>query len=164
LLFWEGEAMFAARAILIAVVGPVDADAGALAHAETVGGLLAGRGCTLLTGGRGGVMLAASRGAAQAGGLTIGILPGTDPAEANEFVQLPLATGLGEARNAVIVRAADAVIAVGKGLGTLSEVALARKFGKPVISLCSWQDVAPAIRQADTPEQAVDLALRALNL
>jgi len=155
--------MSAARARLIAIVGPADTDPDTRAHADALGRLLAGQGCAVLTGGRGGVMLAASRGAAQAGGLTIGILPGADPSDANEFVQVPIATGLGEARNAIIVRAAAAVIAVGKGLGTLSEVALARKFGKPVVSLGSWHDVDPAIQQANTPEQAVDLALHALQ-
>jgi uncharacterized protein (TIGR00725 family) len=92
----------------------------------------------LVCGGLGGVMEAACRGAKGAGGTTIGILPGSERAAANAFVDVAVPTGLGEARNALVVRAADAVIAVGGGYGTLSEIALALKAGKPVVGLGSW--------------------------
>ena len=99
---------------------------------------LAARGAVLVCGGLGGVMEAACRGAKDAGGRTVGILPGTDRAAANPFVDTAIPTGLGEARNALVVRAADALIAVGGGYGTLSEIALALKAGKPVVGLDSW--------------------------
>ena len=83
-------------------------------------------------------MEAASKGAREAGGTTLGILPGADRREANEWVSVAVPTGMGEARNALVVRAADAVIAVGGAWGTLSEIALARKTGKPVVGIASW--------------------------
>lgn len=133
--------------------------------AEAVGRGLAEGGAVVLTGGRGGVMAAASRGAAEAGGLTVGILPGEDAGQANPWVQLPIVTGLGEARNAVLIRTAQAVIAVGGEYGTLSEIAFALKFGRPVVGLHTWygvdKDGVPLpIRRADTPAEAVALALR----
>jgi uncharacterized protein (TIGR00725 family) len=102
-------------------------------------------------------MEATCRGAKSEGGTTVGILPGSDRSQANEFVDIALATGLGEARNALVVRAADALIAVGGGYGTLSEIALALKTGVPVIGLDSW-DI-DGIAPADSPEAAVDAAL-----
>ncbi len=111
----------------------------------------------LVCGGLGGAMESACRGAKQAGGLTVGLLPGSDRSDANPFVDVALPTGLGEARNALVVGAADAVIAVGKGYGTLSEIALALKAGKRVVGLDTWdvEGVAPA----DGPEAAVSAAL-----
>lgn len=120
---------------LIAVVGGStcsDAEAGL---AEDVGRRLAVAGAVVVCGGLGGVMEAVSRGVRGAGGLTIGVLPGADPHEANPYVDVPLATGMGEMRNALIVRAARAVIAIGGGHGTLSEVALALRIGTPVVGL-----------------------------
>ena len=108
------------------------------ALAYEVGRLLGERGHVLVCGGRGGVMLEACRGAKQTGGLTVGILPGTDRAEANEYVDVPVVTGLGEARNAIVARTAEAVIAIGGGYGTLSEIAFALRFGRPVIGLATW--------------------------
>jgi uncharacterized protein (TIGR00725 family) len=105
-------------------------------------------------------MEAACRGAKEAGGTTIGILPGTDRAAANRFVDVAIATGLGEARNALVVRSADAVIAIGGGYGTLSEVALALKAGKRVVGLGTW-DV-EGVDAVDSPEAAVETVLRDL--
>lgn len=107
----------------------------------------------MVCGGLGGVMEAACRGAKKAGGLTVGILPGTDRAAANAFVDVAVPTGLGEARNALVVRAADALIAVGVGYGTLSEIALALKAGKRVVGLDSW-DIEGMLAAAD-PQAAV---------
>ena len=147
---------------IVAVVGGGIADAGAESVAEEVGRLLAGRGAIVLTGGLGGVMAAASRGAAKAGGTTVGLLPGDDRAEANEWVAVSIATGLGEARNALVARAADAMIAVGGEFGTLSEIALALKLGRPVIGIDTWEirrsgvTVDPILRAGDAAH-AVEL-------
>jgi uncharacterized protein (TIGR00725 family) len=122
-----------------------------------VGRLVAERGAVLVCGGLGGAMEAACRGAKQAGGLTVGILPGSDRSDANPYVDVALPTGLGEARNALVVRAADAVIAIGGGYGTLSEIAFALKAGKRVIGLDTW-DI-EGISPADGPEAAVAAAL-----
>jgi uncharacterized protein (TIGR00725 family) len=141
----------------VAIVGPGDASQQQEEVAEQVGSLVAGRGAVVLCGGLGGAMEAACRGAKRAGGLTVGILPGRDRAAANRYVDVALATGLGEARNALVVRAADAVIAVGGGYGTLSEIALALKAGKRVIGLDSWE--IEGVAAADGPEAAVAAAL-----
>ena len=123
----------------MAVVGP---GAGASAverdSAEELGRRLAESGAVVVCGGLGGVMEAACRGARTAGGLTLGILPGRDRREANPFVEIAVPTGLGEARNALVVRAADAMVAVGGAYGTLSEIALALKGGTPVVGLRTW--------------------------
>ena len=124
---------------MIAVCGPNEPTEDELGLAEEVGRLIGRAHCPLVCGGRDGVMAAACRGAKQVGGTTIGILPGYDPATANEWVDYAIPTGLGHARNAVVVASGDAVIAVGGGFGTLSEIALALKMGKPVIALGSWE-------------------------
>ena len=111
----------------------------------------------LVCGGRGGVMEAACRGAKASGGTTVGILPGGDRADANPYVDIAFATGMGELRNGLIVRTVDALIAIGGEFGTLSEVALALKAGKPVVGLGSW-DLEPIVR-ADDPADAVRRAL-----
>jgi uncharacterized protein (TIGR00725 family) len=126
-----------------------------------VGRALGERGVALVCGGLGGVMEAACRGAKGAGGATIGILPGSDRAAANEFVDVAIPTGLGEARNALVVRAADAVIAVGGGYGTLSEIALALKAGKRVVGLDTW-DI-DGVEAVDSPVAAVEAVLRDLT-
>ena len=134
--------------------------------AEEVGQLLARAGATVITGGLGGVMRAASRGALMAGGETIGILPGADASEANEYVSTPIATGLGVARNLVVVTSADAVIAVGGRHGTLSEIGLALRMGRHVVGLSSWRLESdhrmggPRVHRASGPRDAVALALR----
>jgi uncharacterized protein (TIGR00725 family) len=123
--------------------------------------LIAERGALLVCGGLGGVMEAACRGARAAGGTTLGLLPGADRAEANPHVTVAVPTGLGEARNALVVRAADAVVAIGGGYGTLSEIALALRAGKPVIGLGTW-DI-DGIEVASDPEAAVRAALDPLS-
>ena len=144
----------------VAVVGAGRATAQQAALAEEVGRALADAGALLVSGGLGGVMEAACRGAKAAGGTTLGILPGTDRAQANEFVDVAVPTGLGEARNALVVRAADAVIAVAGEYGTLSEIALALKTGKPVVGLDTWdiEGVVAASGPADAVSRALDLA------
>jgi uncharacterized protein (TIGR00725 family) len=115
----------------------------------------------LVCGGLGGAMEAACQGAKQAGGATVGLLPGPDRAEANPYVDVALPTGLGEGRNLLVVRAADVVIAVGGGYGTLSEIALALRHGKPVVGIGSWE--IEGVLPADTPEAAVQAAFDALS-
>jgi uncharacterized protein (TIGR00725 family) len=132
--------------------------------AEAVGRGLAEAGAVLICGGRGGVMEAACRGARQAGGLTVGVLPGFSATEANPYVTIPIVTGLGEARNVIIVRTAQAVVGVGGEFGTLSEIAFALKLGRPVVGLETWElakggQPDQAIVRASTPEEAVRLAL-----
>lgn len=147
---------------LVAVVGGHDCSPAEAALAEEVGRRLADAGAVLLCGGLGGVMEAAARGVKSvAGGLTVGILPGDDRAAANPFIDVALATGMGEMRNALIVRAADAVIAIAGGWGTLSEIALARRVGTGVVGL---RDAFPGIviPRVETPAAAVAWALAAV--
>ena len=120
-------------------MGPGEAGLDELALAEEVGAAVALARCGLVCGGLGGVMEAACRGARSHGGLTVGLLPGLDREAANGWVVVAVPTGLGEARNALVVRAADAVVAIGGGWGTLSEIALARKTGVPVVGLGTWE-------------------------
>ena len=154
----------------VAVIGDGD-PRGPEAHrileaAEEVGQLLARGGAVVVTGGLGGVMRAASRGAQAAGGMTIGILPGADAAEANEFVSIPIPTGLGVIRNMVVVTAADAVVAVGGKHGTLSEIGLALRMGRHVVALSSWRVESehrlggPRVHRARDPREAAAMALR----
>ena len=153
------------RAPYIAVVGPGEADAETYALALEVGRLIAARGGVVVCGGLGGVMEAAARGASEAGGSTLGILPGGDRSAANAYVTLALATGLGELRNALVVRCSDAVVAVGGSWGTMSEVALAVRLGKAVVSLRGWSvaDAAGAplggIVAAGSPFDAVEAVM-----
>ncbi|HYK81696.1 MAG TPA: TIGR00725 family protein [Gemmatimonadales bacterium] len=144
---------------LIAVVGGSSCTSEEAEWATTVGRLLAHSGAVLLCGGLGGVMEAAARGAAQAGGLTIGILPGDDPAEANSSIAVAIPTGMGEMRNALLVRAARAVIAIGGGWGTLSEIALAQRMRTPVVGLHDAFRSAAEIPRVERPEEAVRWAL-----
>ena len=130
------------------------------ARAEEVGRLLAGRGCTVVTGGLGEVMAAAARGAKSSGGTTIGVLPGERLADANEWVDHAVATGIGHARNLAVVASGHAVIAIGGSWGTLAEIAFARRLGRPVVVLePGWQLEGDGIERAESPERAVDLAL-----
>ena len=128
------------------------------ARAEEVGRLLAGRGCTVVCGGRGGVMAAAARGAKSAGGTTVGILPGTSPLDANEWIDHVVVTGLGHARNAVVAASGDAVIAVGGSYGTLTEIGFALVYGRPVVILEPGLAV-EGVPRAKTPAEAVELVL-----
>jgi uncharacterized protein (TIGR00725 family) len=141
----------------VAVVGPHEATAQEQAAAEAIGRALAEAGAVVITGGHGGVMAAACRGASGGGGLSVGILPGSRRAEANEWVSIALPTGMGELRNGLVVRAADVVIAVGGAFGTLSEVALALKTAVPVIGVDTWS--IEGVRTAGSPSEAVALAL-----
>ncbi|HEV2769713.1 MAG TPA: TIGR00725 family protein [Solirubrobacteraceae bacterium] len=143
----------------VAVVGAGEATEEELAVAEEVGARLAATGAVLVTGGLGGVMEAASRGAAQAGGSAVGLLPGLDRSQANPWATIALPTGLGELRNGLVVRAADAVIAIGGAYGTLSEIALALKAGKPVVGVGSW--AIDGVGSAGDAEEAVAAALAA---
>lgn len=126
----------------VAVVGPSAASDEQAAAAEALGAALAGRGHVVVCGGGGGVMAAVSRGAAAAGGLVVGLLPGDDRRGGNPHLTVAIPTGLGELRNGLVVRAADAVVAVGGSWGTLSEVALAVRTGVPVLALGGWRVLA----------------------
>ena len=145
----------------VAVVGPGAAldDDRATADAEVVGGALARRGAVVVCGGLGGVMAAVCRGAAAAGGTSIGLLPGVDRAAANPWVTYALPTGLGEARNACVVRSADVVIAISGGYGTLSEIALALRAGTPVVGLRTWDLADLGVHAVESAQHAADLAL-----
>ena len=129
-------------------------------RAEEVGRLLAQSGCVVVSGGRGEVMAAAARGAKSAGGATIGILPGESRTGANEWIDYAIATGIGHARNLAVVASGDAVIAIGGAWGTLAEIGFARVLGRPVVVLEPGWDVAgEGIERAETPAEAVELAL-----
>ena len=130
--------------------------------AEEIGRLLAERGCTVVCGGRGEVMAAAARGAKSAGGTTIGILPGTDRHDANEWIDHVIVTGLGHARNAVVAASGDAVIAVGGRYGTLTEIGFALILGRPVVVLEPGIEV-EGVWHAATPAEAVDFVLNSLG-
>ena len=150
--------------LFVAVIGSASCSPEIAAMAEQVGRQIARRRAVLVCGGRGGVMEAACRGAKAEGGTTVGILPGIDRRDANAFVDIPIVTGLGEARNAIVVRTADAVIAVSGGYGTLSEIGLALKMGRPVVGLGTWElcqrgQSVGGVLQVGTPAQAVAQAL-----
>ncbi len=123
---------------------------------EKLGRLIAERGDTLICGGLGGVMEAAAKGAKSKDGTTIGILPGLSAEDANPFIDIPIVTGLSHARNVIIVRSSDILIAVAGKYGTLSEIAIALKLGKPVIGICSW-NISKDIFQTQSPEEAINL-------
>ncbi|HJQ44603.1 MAG TPA: dethiobiotin synthetase [Jatrophihabitantaceae bacterium] len=154
-------------AAYVAVIGPADADQTTCELARSVGGLLAAAGVTVVTGGLGGVMAAAADGATSAGGVAVGLLPGADRADGSPHTVL-LPTGLGELRNALLVRAADGVIAVGGSWGTMSEIALAQRTGVPVVVLGGWsvhdETGEPVdIPSAHSPESAVTTLLAAIH-
>ncbi len=128
-----------------------------LALAEEVGKEIAKRDGIVICGGLKGVMEAVCRGAKQENGLTIGVIPGTQKSDANKFVDIPIVTGIGEARNSIIVRTADAVIAVGGKYGTLSEISFSLAFNKPVIGLNTWENIEGIIYR-DSPVEAVEEA------
>jgi uncharacterized protein (TIGR00725 family) len=151
--------MAGADALYVAVAGPGAASAGdaELALAEEVGAGLAEAGAVVVTGGLGGVMEAACRGARSRLGMTVGLLPGTDRREANGWVEIAIPTGLGELRNGLLVRAGDALVAIGGGHGTLSEVALALRDGRGVVGLGTWE--LPGVLRAESAAEAVARAL-----
>ena len=132
------------------------------ARAEEVGRLLAERGCTVVTGGLGEVMAAAARGAKSADGTTIGILPGESRAEANEWIDHAVVTGIGHARNLAVAASGDAVIAIGGSWGTLAEIGFAMRLGRRVVVLEPGWDI-EGLARAATPAEAVDAALADLD-
>ncbi len=147
----------------IAVIGASNATEWELTTAEALGRALAEAGCVLVCGGLGGVMNAAARGAEGAGGVSIGILPGDDRDDSSRHLTVAIATGFGEARNAIVARSADAVVAVGGEFGTLSEIALALKMSKPVIGIGTWElgrddlDSDPIVRVNEVDEAVASL-------
>ncbi len=153
----------------IGVIGSSSCPPQVQERAHAVGCLIARAGAILICGGRGGVMEAAARGAKEAGGMTIGILPGDTDAEANPYIDIPIVTGMGMARNAVNVLSSQAIIAVAGAYGTLSEIALAGVSGVPVIGLGTWslkdpeQQTPSALLLASTPEEAVQMALECVR-
>jgi uncharacterized protein (TIGR00725 family) len=146
---------------IIAVIGGRRTEKALLREAEEVGRLIAGNGAVLVCGGLGGVMEAASRGAMTEGGLTVGILPQNDAKAVNQYIDIPIVTGLGIGRNVVIARTADALIAVGGEYGTLSEIAFALQMGKPVIGIRTW-DIKGVI-PAENAGEAIEKAFAALQ-
>ena len=120
------------------------------------------KGWLLICGGLGGVMEGAARGCSEAGGMTVGILPGLNKGSANPYVRIPMPTGLGDGRNLLVVRASDALIAIAGGYGTLSEIALALKAGKPVIGIETWRDIR-GIHYAADPHEAIQAVIRLLE-
>jgi len=155
--------------IVIGVMGPAACDPDTAALARAVGRGVAERGGVLLCGGRGGVMEAAAEGARAAGGLTLGILPGTGAKDSppNPHIEIAIFTGIGEARNWINVCASDAIIAIGGGFGTLSEIALGLKAQRPVVLIGSWrfeiEGVVPGVPRASSAAEAVGLAFAAAS-
>jgi len=141
----------------IGVIGASQCSTGIYQIAENVGRLIAKRGGVLVTGGLGGVMEGASKGAKEEGGITVGILPGFNASDANKYIDIPIVTGLDHARNVLVVRSSQALIAISGEYGTLSEIAIALKTGKPVIGIDTW-DCLEEIVRADGPEDAVEKA------
>ena len=154
------------RKIRVGVIGPSEAPPDLYSLAEDVGRLIAEAGALLICGGGTGVMEAASKGVKSAGGISVGILPGTNETEANQYVDIPIITGMGHGRNIINVRSSEALIAIGGGYGTLSEIALALRTGKPVVGLSTWHFSIQGIResanylQVRTAEEAVIEALK----
>ncbi len=148
--------------IYMAVIGGGAASPETAALAREVGWELARANAVLICGGLGGVMAAAAQGAAEAGGVVIGLLPGPDRSQANPYLTYSFPTNLGHARNILIAHAADAVIAIDGGYGTIAEAAIALKLGKPVIALAASFDL-PGLQKCDTPQEAAALALGQVN-
>lgn len=150
------------RKIIIGVIGAANASSSGLTNAYQVGRLIAEKGAILICGGLGGVMESASRGCAEAGGDVLGILPGSSSNSANPYVTLPIVTDMGHARNIIIAQTASALIAIEGEYGTLSEIAISLKLGKPVVQLGSWSQISTTC-QAGTPEQAVEMIFSVLH-
>lgn len=148
--------------MIISVIGDSSCDKDIYRIAEEVGKLIAKKGWALATGGLGGVMEAASKGAKEAGGITIGILPGFSNEDANKYVDIPIVTGLSHARNVIIARTADALIAVSGSYGTLSEIAIALKLGKPVIGIKTWDNIEGIIK-VNSSDEAMEKVLELIG-
>ncbi|NIM96979.1 MAG: TIGR00725 family protein [candidate division Zixibacteria bacterium] len=144
----------------VGVIGAGDCSEEVGKLAEEVGEKIAEAGAILVCGGLGGVMEAASRGAKRKGGITVGVLPGIEKADANPYIDYPIVTGLGEGRNLLVVRNSDVLIAFPGEFGTLSEIAFALKLGKSVVGLSTW-NISDEIIRATNAQQAVDIALQA---
>ena len=150
--------------MIIAVIGESTASSENAILAEEVGRLLAKANVTIVCGGQGGVMKSVCKGAKESGGTTIGILPGLDSLDSNEYIDIPICTGLGNGRNLLVTRAGEAIIAIGGAYGTLSEIGLALSESKPVIGLNTWsllkdEKMDCGIIVADSPEKAVKIAI-----
>ncbi|GBD39226.1 hypothetical protein HRbin37_01498 [bacterium HR37] len=145
------------RELIVGVIGGSEVQERECQIAEEVGREVAKRGGILICGGETGIMEAASRGAALEGGITVGILPGFSKYEANPYIWIPIVTGMSHARNIIIVRSSDVIIAIDGGYGTLSEIAFALKLRIPVIGINTWE-VSADIKKAKTAKEAVDLA------
>ncbi len=141
----------------IGVIGASEPSEEEYKIAQEVGREIARRKCGLVCGGMGGVMQAACLGAKSAGGLTIGIIPGTEKSETNSYVDVPIITGMGHGRNVIVVRSSDSIIAIGGSYGTLSEIAFALRLKIPVIGISTW-NVSSNIEKAENPKEAVDMA------
>ncbi|MFN4182739.1 MAG: TIGR00725 family protein [bacterium] len=151
---------------VVAICGGEKASKEELSLAEECGRLIARKGAVLLTGGLGGVMKSASQGASEEGGLVVGILPGNQREDANPFVDIPIVTNMGFARNAIIVLSAEGIIAIGGESGTLSEVAFSLKAGKPLVVLAGWEGMRrhfPSLRFAQKPEEAVEILWKLMD-
>ena len=154
---------------IIGVIGGSNAEPDILRLAEEVGAEIARKGAAVVCGGMSGVMEAVCRGARKEGGLTIGIIPSDRKSDANQFVQIPIVTGMGMGRNVMLVKTADAIIAVGGEFGTLSEIAHALNMGKVVIGLKTWKlekahsRKIPNLVEVNTPTEAVHLALKSIS-
>ena len=147
----------------VAVIGASAASPEQLAEAEAAGRRLAELGAIVVTGGRGGVMEAACRGAKSAGGQTVGILPGHDRSDANAFVDVAIPTGLGEMRNALVARAGEVVVAIGGAWGTLAEIAFARAAGKDVFGVDSWELGEDGVTAVNSGTEAAERAVAAIR-
>jgi uncharacterized protein (TIGR00725 family) len=152
-----------ADSVYVAVIGASNPRPQDVEHAHAAGRRLAELGAIVVTGGRGGVMEAACRGAKEGGGQTVGILPGFDRSDANDFVDVALATGLGELRNGLVARAAQAVVAVGGAWGTLAEIAFARAAGTPVFGVGTWELGADGVVAVDSGVEAAERAVAAIR-
>jgi len=140
--------------IHIGVIGAGDCPAEIYETSYNVGRIIGEKGWVLICGGLGGVMEGAAKGCFERGGITVGLLPGTEKRSANPYITLVIPTGMGEARNVLVVRASDVVLAIAGGFGTLSEIGLALKIGKPVIGLSTWRDI-DGVDYVQTPQQAI---------
>jgi len=148
--------------IIIGVIGSSTCSSSVSEVAYIVGKEIARKNAILICGGRGGVMEAACKGAKEEKGITIGVLPGNDKENANPYIDIPIVTGMGEARNVIIARSSDAVIAIAGKYGTLSEIAFALRFDVPVVGIATWNINIPILK-AKNPKQAVGMALSAIR-
>ncbi len=150
------------RPYRIGLIGSGDANPDLAEIAYEVGYLIGSKKAVLICGGLGGVMEAGSKGCIEAGGLTIGVLPEKETDSANPYISIPIATGMGYARNLIIVLSSEVIIAVGGGFGTLSEIAYASKFKKHIIGIRTWANI-PGLKYVSTPKEAVEMAFSFLS-